>query len=171
MRTFFFSLIAVAFFQNESAGQSQEKAYSALLINFARNFQWPASSVKDRFVITVFEYDPLANELDAMLSTAKVNGKNVEIKRITSVSEIDGSQILFLPAFKGKMLPEILDAIQKKPTLVITNKMDLAKKGSGINFLLVNGKLQYEINSKSIEARGIRIPPNIKALGIEVNGG
>ena len=166
------SVFIIAFFGFVTCeGQSQEKAYSALIVNFARSIQWPVASVKDRFTIAVFDYEPLASELEAMLSSTRVNGKTIEVKKVSTLSEIESAQILFLPAFKGKMLPQVLEALQKKPTLVITNKMDLAKKGSGINFLLVNGKLQYEINSKSIEARGLRIPSTIKSLGIEVGGG
>jgi hypothetical protein len=151
--------------------QSQEKNYSTLIVNFARTIQWPAYSSKNSFIIGVMDYGPLEDELRSMASTAKVSGRSIEVMKIISLTEVHQCQIVFLPAFKGKILSQLLKEIKDRPTLVITNKMDSAKKGSGINFLLVNGKLQYEINSKSIEARGLKVPASIKSLGIEVAGG
>jgi hypothetical protein len=43
--------------------------------------------------------------------------------------------------------------------------MDLSKRGSGINFVLSNGKLGYEINCKAIEKRGLKVSNGIKNMG------
>jgi hypothetical protein len=151
--------------------QSQERAYATLIVNFARGIQWPSNSIKEKFIIGVMEYDPLSEEIESMVSNMKVNGKVCEVRRINTLSDIDGCQIFFLPAFKGKMLQHVLDKVQSTPVLVITNKIGLAKNGSSINFLLINGKLQYEINFRSIESRGMKVSATIRSLGIEVSGG
>jgi hypothetical protein len=149
-------------------GQSQEKKYAVMMLNFAKGMQWPENVSKGNFIIGIYEYPPLASELSAYVSSTKLGARSIEIKEIGSPDEIEKCHMLFIPAYKTKRLPEILTAIENKPVLIISNKMDYAKKGAGINFVLVDGILKYEINSKAIEKRGVKISANLKGMGIAV---
>ena len=148
-----------------SVGQSQEKAYSIFMLNFARGIQWPESSNKS-FVIGVLGYPPLVTELSQVFTSTKLNNKKIEIQEYHSADEIGECQMLFIPAFKTRSFENVLAKVNSKPTLIVTNKADMAKKGAGINFVFVEGKLKYEINCKTIEKRGMKVPASIKGLGI-----
>jgi hypothetical protein len=152
-----------------SASQSQEKIYSHLILNLSRGIVWPNSVDAEKFVIGVLEYAPLASELSAAATTIKIGSRKVEVRELLNVDDVVGCNVLFIPAYKAKALTGALTKLGSKPTLIITNKLDLAKKGSGVNFLLVDGKLKYEINCKSIEERGMKISASIKGMGIVVN--
>lgn len=145
--------------------QSQEKVYSALMLNFAKGIQWPAGDAGN-FVIGILEYPPLAAELNTVASSVRINARKIQVKEFSHADEIAKCHILFIPAYKAKQLTAVLSKIGADPTLIITNKMDLAKKGSGVNFVLVDGKLKYEINPKSIEKRGMKISSGVKNMGI-----
>jgi len=155
-------------FHLDACAQSQEKVYSTVILNFSKGIEWPKELSRENFTIGVFEYEPLAIELLTMGSSMKVSNKKIEIRNIRDIAEIDGCHILFLPAYKAKSMTAILNKLGKSPTLIITNKVDMARKGSGVNFVLQNGKLKYEINCKSIEERGMKISANIKGMGIIV---
>jgi len=148
--------------------QSQEKVYTLLMLNFARGIQWPDASQNDNFVIGVFEYPPLASELNNAASTTKIGNRKIVVKEFTRADDIQDCHILFVPAYKARSLDAVLNKVGSDPTLIVTNKSDLAKKGSGVNFILVEGKLRYEINCKSIEKRGMKISANVKGMGIVV---
>jgi hypothetical protein len=47
--------------------------------------------------------------------------------------------------------------------LIVSNKADVARKGGGISFILINGKLSYEINVKAIEKRGMKVSSALKS--------
>ena len=149
--------------------QSQEKVYSALILNVAKGIQWPQGYADSELVIGVVEYTPLEEELKTLANAIKLSGKTIKVKSVSSPLELKDCDVLFLPAFKAKGLPKYLSSASNTPILIITNKMDLAKQGSGVNFILVDGKLKYEINCKSIEARGMKISSAIKGMGIVVN--
>lgn len=148
--------------------QSQERLYSLLIVNFAKGIQWPVHSNESSFVIGVLEYPPLAAELNNAIPALKRNDKKVEIKEYANAEEIERCQILFIPAYKAKLMPYILNKLKAASTLIVTNKPDMAKNGSGINFTLANGKLQYEINCRSIEQRGMKVSSKLKGMGIVV---
>jgi hypothetical protein len=147
-------------------GQSQEKVYSVLMINFAKGIQWP--DIPGDFVIGVLEYPPLAEELNSSTKTIKINSKRIQVREFAHAEEIKNCHMIFVPAYKTRQFPAVLDKLGASSTLIITNKMDLARKGSGVNFILVDGKLKYEINTRSIEKRAMKISANVKSMGIVV---
>jgi hypothetical protein len=148
--------------------QSQEKKYAIMMLNFAKGMQWPTAPLKGNFVVGVYEYPPLAAELNAYFNALKIGSQTIEVKEVGSPEEVNNCHMLFIPAYKTKRFQEILNNIGNRPVLIISNKADYAKKGAGINFILVNGILKYEINTKSVESRGLKISANVKRLGIPV---
>jgi hypothetical protein len=148
--------------------QSQEKIYSVTMLNFARGMEWPQSS-HETFVIGVLGYPPLAAELKLAASNSKIGNRKIVIKEYASAEEIDICQMIFVPAFKSRSFSNVLEKTQNDPTLIVCNKADYATKGAGVNLVLLEGKLRYEINSTAIEKRGIKVSSNVKKFGIPVN--
>ena len=148
--------------------QPQEKMYATLILNFARGMQWPDNAHNSEFVIGVLEYPPLLSELESAATSIKVGSRKIRVKAISTGDDPAGCHVLFVPAFKSRSFQSLLAKLRNEPTLLITNKPDLAKNGAGINFVLVNGKLKYEINTTAIEARGLKISAAIKGMGIVV---
>jgi hypothetical protein len=152
---------------SQAGAQSQEKAYAVLMLNFIKGIQWPGNEGTDKFVLGVLEYPPLVAELNAAIKSGKT-GRRVEVIEFESAEDVGKCHMLFIPAYKAKQLAPLTAKLGTAPTLFVTNKMDLARKGSHINFVIVDGKLRYEINCKSIEKRGMKVATNIKGLGIIV---
>lgn len=153
---------------NFGYGQSQEKAYALLIMNFAKNIQWPSQHIGTTFTIGVMGYPPLISEMQILSQAKLIGGKQIILKEINSPADAVDCEILFVPAFKSKKLPEILRTIGTSSTLIVTNAFQL-NPGSGINFLLKDGKLAFQISSKTIEARGLKVPLSIKNMGTVVN--
>ena len=153
---------------NSCLGQSQEKAYAIFMLNFARSIQWPAASY-ETFTIGVLSYPPLVAELNQVFTSTKLGNRKVEIREFINAEEIDKCEMLFVPAFKARTFENVLTKVENHSTLSLTNKPDMAKKGAGVNFVFIEGKLKYEINCRTIEKRGMKIPSNIKGQGILVD--
>jgi hypothetical protein len=151
-----------------AAAQSQEKIYSVFILNFVKGIQWPENT-PNKFIIGVLGYPPLAAELSQTFSASKIKNHIIEIREYSSVEEIDGCQIIFIPSFKARSFDKLLSKVNTRPVLIVSNKMDMAKKGAGANFVLIEGKPKYEINCKAIEKRGMKISTSVKGGGILVD--
>src|SRR5688500_5893752 len=123
-RTLSIVLILVFGLYIEVEAQSQEKVYSALMLNFARGIQWPGGTDNGNFVIGVLEYPPLAAELGASTGTIRIGSKKVSVREFSHADEIGKCQMLFIPAYKARQLEAVLAKLGNDPTLIITNKMD-----------------------------------------------
>jgi YfiR/HmsC-like len=167
---FIFSVSLVSFLSASAAlAQSQEKVYALMIVSFAKGIQWPDFPANQKFIIGVLGYPPLAAELSASTAASKIGNRSVEIKEYSQVEEISNCQILFVPAYKARQLTQLLSKLGKSPVLIVTNKPDLIQKGSDINFVLNEGKLRYELNSRAIESRGMKISAAVKGRGILVD--
>lgn len=165
----FYTVLFITFLlqSNLTFAQSQEKAYAIFMLSFARGIQWPETA-SGNFTIGVLGYPPLVAELNQVFTSTKLGNRKIEIREYSSTEEIDKCQMLFVPAFKTRSFENILAKVGTQPTLIFTNKIDMARKGAGVNFVFAEGKLKYELNCKNIEKRGMKIPANIKGLGILV---
>jgi hypothetical protein len=120
------TLLLLLCFKAES--QSQEKVYSVMMMNFAKGTQWPAANSKGNFVIGVVEYPPLAAELLKISANLKLGNRKIEIREFEMLDKIGQCHMLFLPAYKARRLPDVIARLHNDPILLITNKLDYAKK-------------------------------------------
>ncbi|RAV97934.1 YfiR family protein [Pseudochryseolinea flava] len=156
-------------FANVVSAQSQEKVYALLMLSFAKGIQWPDLPSGQKFTIGVLEYPPLAAELTTSVGSSKIGTHTVEIKEFAHADEVSNCQIIFIPAYKARQLAQVVNKLGKSSVLIVTNKTDLIQKGSDVNFVLVDGKLRYEVNCKRIEARGMKISSTVRGRGIVVD--
>jgi hypothetical protein len=87
----------------------------------------------------------------------------VEVRLINDISQSRGN-LLFIPAFKAKLLTKALD----RKLLVVSNSPGVAKNGGALNFVLTNGKLVYEINVRRLESHGLKVSSAVRNSGIIV---
>jgi len=74
--------------------------------------------------------------------------------------------MLFIPAERSKTLEEIKTKLNNASTLLITENAGLGKKGSNINFVVVDGKLRFELNRAATEKANLKIANDLTKLAI-----
>ena len=144
------------------------KIKSVFLLNFAKNTGWPDSgSQGSTFVITVIGDKEISTELEALAKIKQINGKTLVVNRVKQLKEIEPSQIIFLGSSKSSLMSALNSNQKKNPVLLISDKSGLYSKGAGICFIVVNGKLRFEIKPENIERRGLSVSSKLISLGIK----
>jgi hypothetical protein len=163
------SLIFLATILAGAAFGQKEKIQSSYIYNFTNYISWPESSKSGDFIVGVIGSGPLLNELNTLAATKKVITQTIVVKQMGSVSDIDKCQVLIITESKSSQLQEALAKIGNDPTLVITESPGLATKGAGINFVVKDGKMLFELNKARIEKRGLKINSKLTALALLVD--
>ena len=70
----------------------------------------------------------------------------MDVKKFSSFSELSHCNVLFISSKFCNQIQEIQQAIVGTPTLIVTDKTGMAKKGAAINFVEVDGKIRFELN-------------------------
>jgi uncharacterized protein DUF4154 len=129
---------------------------------FARFTDWPdQSDINDSntpFIISVIGKSPFKGSLEEIYKKALIKNKSVQIRYISSEKQILDSHILFICKSEKRNLKNILNAVQNKPVMVISDTQGFGEKGSHINlFITKKGTLHFEINVKAVKKSGLSI--------------
>jgi len=152
-----------------STTYAQKEKYQSLFIyNFTKYIKWPDSYNSDKFVIGVIGNSEIFGSLNTMATSKKktASGKNMVVKKFSSVSEIDDCNILFVSQNVAGELGQIDSNTSSKPVLIITDSPGLATQGSIINFIEKDGKIKFELNESKASSRGLVVSGSLTSLAI-----
>ena len=144
------------------SGQSYSDAsIKAIFIEkFTSYISWPENSkindTSEDIKIYVFGESDFYDVLKNIYANRKINGRDVIVKNIFDIDEVDDCHILFIPQCGKLKLQEILKITDKKPILTISDTRDYAETGVLINFTIVENKVHFEINRSSVEKSGLK---------------
>lgn len=146
---------------------AQQDMFKSLFIyNFTKSIDWPADYQQGDFVVAVVGKDGVADELQKLATTKKINTQNLQVVQLNNISDVPKAHIIYVSASKSGSLASIVNYYKNKPTLVVTQKEKACSEGAGINFILVDGKLKFEICPKNITSHRLALSPKLTALGV-----
>ncbi|MBT33409.1 MAG: hypothetical protein CMO01_27420 [Thalassobius sp.] len=135
----------------------ERKAYLTRLI--ADFVFWPNEEQEnnDPFIISVFNDENFFRYLLYLYKDVRFKNRITKIEHITSVDEIDGSQILFVTSTSEEVLEEILNKTKNEPILTIGDQEEFGKKGVIVNFYAEDEEIKFEINFLSYQNSDLQI--------------
>jgi len=157
--------------QNIPRTASEESVKAAYLFKFPAYVEWPPDvfeSEASPLTIGIVESDRLADELAAIAAGRRVNGRPVEMRRLSSDDEPTGVHVLFLPATRSAILP-IAEEARELPILTVGERAD-ESPGAVVSFVPVNGRIRFEVDLGEAERRGLRLHSGMLAVAERVRG-
>lgn len=164
-----FALPAVFGFQTTPSGDTNARLKSVFIYNFTRYIDWPADYKAGTFVINMYGTNAsMLAELNKMALTKTVGAQKIEIKNTTTLDGIGKCNILYVTPEVTTPISEIISKIKGKATLLVTEQPGLAKKGSAINFVVVDNRQKFELNQTNAEKNNLKVSSSLLALAIPV---
>lgn len=154
-------LISTSIISSAYAQQSITKMQSLYIYNFIKNIKW--KNIETKYVVGVFASDGTVTDITDVLGIRKVNGKSIEVKKISSVTEAGNCQVVFVSDSFKSNIPKMNNPAIHKNTLIISEKGGL-DNGVSIAFILENSKLKFKINEQVCKASGLQISATLLSL-------
>jgi hypothetical protein len=149
-----------------SAQRERDYAIHANIIyHFTKYIDWPENKKYGDFIIGIVGDSPLYDELKIHADRKKVGNQKIIIKRFSASSASFNCHILFVGEEESDDMKKIDAKTSNSAILLVSENDGLAKKGSCINFIVVNDRLKMEINKNNIEERGLNIASELLQLG------
>ena len=139
------------------------QAYSVFVYGLSKYLSWPPSS-KQEFLIAVVGKSKAYDEMQKGLTGKAVNGLPIRVIQIESLSGDLEPNILYISDGKSNMIEELQKATATKPVLIIGEREGLFRRGAGISFTAVDGKLRIDINNQELSSRQIKTSKQLTAL-------
>lgn len=166
---FLTSLAGAVNAQTSSNVELQIKA--AYLLKFGNYIEWPSETFagSDKsFRIGIIGADELADELAQMIIGRSVNGRPITVRKLRSTESTSDMHLLFIGYPSGGRLMDLLAQLQGRPTLVVTDSHEALAHGSMINFVMVDGRLRFEVAPKNAARGKIDISARLLATAYKV---
>ena len=140
---------------------------AAFIYNFTKYIEW-TNPEPENFVIGVIGSSPIYESLMEIALLKKVNEKFIVVKRFENPEDITYCNILFVARNSGYSPATILDRVQRG-TLTISEETGFAAQGMAFNFIITNQKLKFEVNTKAINAAGLKASSQLLKLATIIN--
>jgi len=143
--------------------------HEVFFYSFTKYVKWPPSNSSGDFIIGVLGESDIIPLLRKMAEIKKVGTHKIIIKQLTVDDVNQRLNMLFVPKGKSALFPNVHQKIGTKPVLLITESEGLARQGSMINFIDVNGKLRFEVNTDNMQNADLKISQELLRFGVAVN--
>jgi serine phosphatase RsbU (regulator of sigma subunit) len=134
----------------------------AKYVNYGPGF---ADSSSFKIGVLVGDYD-LINEMGNLAKTrTRIQDKPVSVMGFRKMESLTHTQVLYVNKNSGFDLEKIKTKIAGKQTMLITEGYEFRE--SMINFIVVDGKPQYDINEDYIKKEGMSVPQTLLFTAIK----
>lgn len=158
-------MLTLGTIQQGFAQVSNYKAYSIFIYNFTKYTNYPEEHSSGDFVITVLGKSKITEELNFMAAQKNINGRKIVVNEVQEVSEIRQAHLVFVSSGKSSVINDLKAHIQRFPTMIVTERDGLVKKGAHLSFVaLENQSLRFEVNHEALEYNQLNMSKSILAL-------
>jgi len=138
--------LALIFFYHSSllAYESEDKLKAVIIGKVAKFVKWKDRK-NDNFVITIMN-NPYGQLFDEIFDGKKIQKRDVELKYIDDIDKLSDTNILYIPASNSKNLNKILEKINGKNILTISDIRGFAEKKGIVQVYFSSQKIKLKIN-------------------------
>ena len=143
---------------------------AAFTYNFAKFTIWPENAPGQDGALTLctIGQSKLVTDLNR-LGGKLIKGRAVVIREVNSNQTKDHCHILYIAKSEKNKIVEILNSINNKPVLTVSDLSDFVKSGGIIQFYRKNGKTKLIINLDIARKSGLEISSRLLILAEVIN--
>lgn len=163
-------LAVVVFFVGSVQAQERptHEIHAAMLYNFIKYVQWPNEADAGDFVVGVIGDEGVFATLQKWYDGKPKGPKKYVIKKLASPTEAADCQVVYVGKSRSKEFEDIKNSTTGKSILTITDGNGLGKKGSCINFRVIDGKLKFELNQATVNSSNLKVSSQLSSMAIMI---
>lgn len=151
-------------------GATEHEVKAAFLFNFLKFVEWPGTVATNNtpIVIGIVGESPLRDALPKILDGQTVRGRSIRMVSLRPGEPVGDCQLLFVAQGKNEEVEEVLKAAKGKPILTVGESPEFIRHGGMINFVIVDQKVRFEINTAALDAVGLHADSRLLAVARRV---
>ena len=148
---------------SRSWAETEFKEYqlkAVFLFNFAQFVEWPGTafaSQQSPLIIGVIGEDPFRELLDDVVRDEHSGHREILVRRLRKVEEVEGCQILFISKSESANLEPILAALGNRPLLTVSDVDGAALRGAMVRLVTEKRRIRFRINLEATKRAGLVI--------------
>ena len=165
------SLLFIFIFSGYTNAQNgfNNETRALYIMDISKYIEWPADIMlpAEEFSIGVLSSrEDLYWDLENMAKTRKfIQGKPVRIYLFRDPDKIEWTNVLYVNRNEGYKLPDLIKRLKGKHTLLVSEGYEFSE--SMLNFIVVDGKPQFEVNEKLLNEENLKVDQMFLALAVK----
>ncbi len=149
---------------------AQEDKYKALfLYKIMQNLEFPHGKIVDKYRVGVVGNSKVFDYLVNMANNKEIFGNPISIERYTSSSDMSDFCLIFLSHKNKNQFEDLHSEALDHSAVLIGESFGLGKKGAALNFVLKDGKIAFEMNTKTFARSNVKVSASLSELALKVN--
>ena len=136
---------------------------AAFLYNFFKFVEWPASNEGGTFELCLMGEDPFGGALSS-IEGKQARQRPLRINRIAGVGQARSCHMLFISEQAENRLGVLLRQLEDAPILTVGDAEGFVAAGGMIGLVMVDDRVQLEINLRAVEKAGLKISSQLLKL-------
>jgi hypothetical protein len=145
----------------------ERQVKAAFLYKFAGYVEWPAAAfpaADTPVTIGVLNDSEMEEALSKLVAGRTSSGRPVAVVPLKSGEPIPDVHLLFVGVSEEARLKADIHAAAGRPILVVTEQENALAHGSMINFVLVRGRVRFEVALKAVEKTGLTLSSRLLSV-------
>jgi hypothetical protein len=139
---------------------------TAFLYNFATYTQWPKDD-SSTFNLCIYGKNPFGDHLDRLLKKS-IDKRYIQVHFKTRPEELNDCHLVFISRSAIQKLDTVLEALNNKPVLTVTDHPGAAKQGVALNMNIQDGKITFEANLHVARNAGLNFSSQLLRFASEI---
>jgi hypothetical protein len=153
----------------QEAAFLEDEVKAAFLYHFGTYVEWPESARRSESItIAVLGAPTIVAQLRAFLPGRTIQERPVVVRTVSNVTEIADAQVLFIGAENNGRLRQLIDRVEQRPVLIVTDADDGLEQGAMVNFRVVDERLRFEISLAAAQKAGLMLSSRLLATALRV---
>jgi len=147
-------------------GERLNQFKAVFMYNFVDYLSWPSQDGEkaSEFTIGLLGHTPIEALLNKIAEKKKVGGRQLRVVTYTDIEQLGSCQMLFVTSAFTQHLDDLKQRLGSRNVLTVSDSPGLAERGVAINFVVVEGKLKFEINTMTLKKAGLRASSQLLKL-------
>ena len=149
-----------------SSEKSINNTKAEMLLNLARFVEWPSQRLRsgNQMTFAILGDDDLAGVIAAEFSSKTINGRDVFVRCVRRVEDVEDGHVLFIASSEAKRIPDILKALRSNGVLTVADVTGFAALGGMVEFVQQGEKVRFDVNLDSARQAKLKMSAKLLAL-------
>lgn len=166
--------VASGHVKSESVDVSLERSVkAAYLYKFLAFVEWPEETFAAPdapIMIGVVDADSVVEELELLIPRRRLDGRPIAVRKLRESDPATDVHLLFIGWNANNQLWQWVRRAQAHPALVVCESPRAFDAGCAINFVLVDGRLRFEVFPEAAERVGLKLSSRLLAVASSIRG-
>lgn len=146
---------------------------AAFLYKFCLYVEWPSDAFNDPespITLGVAGPDVVFEELSAAVKDRMISNRRLEVHRINQSSDVANMHLLFVARSEVPLLRNVVTKLKNAPLLLVTEVDDGLDEGAGINFIVKDNKVRFDVALDTTTRQGLHLSAQLLKVARNVRG-